>query len=544
MNYTVVIAGGGVAALEAALALRALAEERVRVELVAPEPHFWYRPLAVAEPFGAGKVRRFELTDLAAAAGATFSLDRIVAVDAHKRTVHGASGVTLPYDALLIACGASPEAAVPGALTFRGPPDIESVGRVLADLSAGSVRRIAFAVPLGASWTLPAYELALLTAARVDAEDIRGVELSLVTPEPAPVALFGSAASEAVRALLDERGVRLYTEVHSLEARDGELQLVQSGPIAADVTIALPRLVGQTIDGVPQTLAGFVPVDPHGGVPGLPDVFAAGDITTFPVKQGGIATQQADAAAEAIAARAGAGVTPGPFRPVLRGLLLTGGAPRYLRSDLAGGSGDSSQVELEPLWWPPAKIVGRHLAPFLAQLAGVELQLEAPWHREALRVDVELTTEYLEDHAARRIDALRGSVMPGERTVDDVMSTRPLCVAPEDTLGEVAEKMRERDYASALVCGYGRLIGIITSRDLLRALAGRAHPSEARVREWMTADPIAVQTGTSVSAAATLMVEWGIHHLPVVEGKLPIGLVGLRDVARAQPVGEKMGLGF
>src|SRR5262249_5119732 len=94
-----------------------------------------------------------------------------------------------------------------------------------------------------------------------------------------------------------------------------------------------------------------------------------GDMTTFPVKQGGIAAQQADVVAAAIAARAGADVVPEPFDPVLRGLLLTGGAPAFLRAELHGGRADTSSVADEALWWPPGKIAARYLAPFLASHA-------------------------------------------------------------------------------------------------------------------------------------------------------------------------------
>ena len=140
--------------------------------------------------------------------------------------------------------------------------------------------------------------------------------------------------------------------------------------------IALPRLVGPGIPGLPHGAHGFIPVDAHGRVPGVPDVFAAGDATTFPLKQGGLATQQADAAAETIAAELGAAVTPAPFRPVMRGLLLTGGAPLYLRSVLtpAGEPTPAARarrardvaVSRRALWWPPGKIAGRYLAPLLA----------------------------------------------------------------------------------------------------------------------------------------------------------------------------------
>ena len=329
----VLIAGGGVAALEAALALRALAEERVSVELLAPEPHFWYRPLAVAEPFELGEVRHFELSKLAAEAGATFTPGELVSVDAARRLAYTSPGGAVPYSTLLIACGAMPKPAIDGALTFRGPADTSKIEGLLTEIEAGEVRRVVFAVPAGAAWTLPAYELALMTAAWLAKRGIAGVEIALVTPEDEPLHLFGREASGAVRELLDERGIAVHTRAYPAEAREGELLLVADGIVVADRVVALPRLQGPRIGGVPQTFEGFIPVDLHGRVTGMSDVYAAGDITTFPVKQGGIAAQQAEAAAEAIAAAAGVDVTPRPFRPVLRGLLLTGAEPRYLRGD-------------------------------------------------------------------------------------------------------------------------------------------------------------------------------------------------------------------
>jgi sulfide:quinone oxidoreductase len=105
-------------------------------------------------------------------------------------------------------------------------------------------------------------------------------------------------------------------------------------------------------------------------VPDVEGLYAAGDVTAFPIKQGGIATQQADAAAQTIAADAGAAVEPMPFRAVLRGLLLTGAVPRFLRADLSTWREGAFQMDTDPLWWPPAKISGRYLGPFLAEHAG------------------------------------------------------------------------------------------------------------------------------------------------------------------------------
>jgi sulfide:quinone oxidoreductase len=525
----VLIAGGGVAALEAALALHALLGDRVEVELLAPEPLFWYRPLAVAEPFRLGEVQHFELQELASAAGARFSPGTLVGVDGTRKVARTSGEGTFAFDALLIACGAVPKRAVLGALTFRGPADTDKIRELLARAVAGEVHRITFAVPWGAVWTLPAYELALLTAAHLTAAGAGDVELALVTPEDEPLALFGRVATEAITALLDERHVEVHTRSHPFALEEGLLHLVPEGTMRAEHVVALPRLQGQRIDGVPQTVDGFIPVDANGRVYGVEDVYAAGDITSFPVKQGGIAAQQALSAAEAIAAALGADIAPSPFRPVLRGLLLTGGRPRYLRHEITGGVGNTSIASEEPLWWPPAKIVGRYLAPFLAERSGVPATTEVEPAEGAVTVEVELGERDLDRLLVKSPTPVPASP---ERTIKEVMHAEPLVVAPEDTLGQAAELMRERGLGSALVADYGRLIGILTSRDLLRAFAARAHPSDARVREWMTADPVTVGPETSLEEADFIMGEYGFHHLPVVgEEEQPVGVVGLRDVA-------------
>jgi CBS domain-containing protein len=114
-------------------------------------------------------------------------------------------------------------------------------------------------------------------------------------------------------------------------------------------------------------------------------------------------------------------------------------------------------------------------------------------------------------------------------TAGDVM-TDFVAVEPSDTLAEAAERMREANAGSALVIDFGRLSGILTSRDLLRAVAGRTHSAEARVREWMTPNPRVVRAETPAKEAALIMVEQGCHHLPVVEDERAIGLVGMRAV--------------
>ena len=379
----VLIAGAGVAGLEAALALRAVAEDRVSVEIVAPDTEFVYRPLSVAAPFSLGEARRFPLSRLVDESGAKLTEAAVRAVRPAEKVVETAAGEELAYDLLLLALGAHPVAAIPGAVTFRGPGDEAALGEVLRDAREGRVHRLVFTMPAGISWPLPLYELALLTAVHLADAGVE-IPLQLVTPEPRPLQLFGNAASEAVTELLGRHRIDLRTSTIPGAVEGNVLRFVGTGEVEADRVVALPRIEGLRLPGVPHDTNGFVPIDDHGQVRGVDDVYAAGDLTSFPIKQGGLAAQQADAAAEAIAAAAGAEITPTPFTPVLRGLLLTGLAPRFMRSEV--GSLES-ELDTEPLWWPPGKIVGRYLGPLLAAQLHVS---QAPPGSDAVEVEVEV----------------------------------------------------------------------------------------------------------------------------------------------------------
>ena len=356
MPARVLIAGAGVAALEAALALRSLAADRVDVELLGAEHHFWYRPLSVTEPFEPGVAMRYELPALAVAAGARFTPGTLLGVDAARHEATTSVG-DIGYDFLLVAVGVLPSSAVAGAVTFRGPADREKLESLLDDVVAGRARRIAFAIPEGEVWPLPLYELALLTAAHVAQRRIKEVELTLATSEVAPLQVFGDAASIEVRQLLRERGVSLLCGASALSFRDGVLRLHPERELEADRVVAAPRLRGAWLEGLPQTRFGFIPIDPFARVEGCDDVYAAGDIVDFPVKQGGIAAQLADVAATSIASLVGADVQAVPFEPVLEGLLLTGDPDRSLRFEPGGVLNFSAEQQ--------GKIAGRHLAPFL-----------------------------------------------------------------------------------------------------------------------------------------------------------------------------------
>jgi sulfide:quinone oxidoreductase len=302
---------------------------------------------------------------------------------------------------LVLALGARPQREwhAEGVLTYRGGRDGPNYRMLLHQLREGRVQRVAFVKPTGASWLLPLYDLALMTAADCAAHDRPEVELSLFTPEEAPLAVFGSRASAAIRAILDESGVTLHTCSYGQPGPRGRLDISPGNrSLAVDRIVTEPRLVGPSLRGIPSRREGFIHTDAHGRVPGLDDVFAAGDATTFPVKQGGLAAQQADAVAEAIAAAAGAKIDPQPFRPVLRGALLTGGPTRYLRADISGGAGDDSTISGEALWWPPNKLCGRYLAPYLSSKAGEAADV-LPQNRAAIQVDTALGPRMIDPHS-------------------------------------------------------------------------------------------------------------------------------------------------
>jgi sulfide:quinone oxidoreductase len=338
----VLIAGGGVAALEAALGLRELAGERLEVELCSPRADFVYRPFAVGEPYGAAGILRYDLDSLAERIGVAFRRGGILSVDAANCTAAVRHGERIAYDHLLVASGVRMLWAVPGAVTFWGVSDEGGFGTVVRRLRSGLLRDVVFTMPGGNSWGLPLYELALLASTILAKSGIGDARLTVVTPEEAPLELFGRTVGEQMAELLSERGIAVLTGVHPVAYEDGRLSVAPGDPIETEAVISLPRLEGRRIEGLPADSGGFLLTDDHCRVAGAPGVYAAGDVTAFPVKQGGIATQGADVAAEAIAAAAGVAPEPAPFDP---------------------------ELSRTPLWpEPDGRIVGRFLSPFLAGL--------------------------------------------------------------------------------------------------------------------------------------------------------------------------------
>lgn len=421
-RFRVLIAGGGVAGLEALLALRDLAGERLDLTLLSRETEFIYRPMAVAEPFGRGRADHYPLSDVASDLGAELVHGSLIEVDPGGRLAITDDGRRLAYDALLVAVGAGSEPAYRRVLTWTPETDAEVFGGLLRDLDEGYTKQVAFVVPPGVAWALPAYELALMTAWEASGMGHDDVNVCIYTPEDAPLGMFGTRATQAVRHDLEEAGVHAETGVYVAADPQAPSRLIlHPGERTLNVhrVVALPCAVGLAIHGLPANARGFLPTDLHGRVSGVQAVWAAGDAIAFPVKQGGLASQQADAAAESIAAYAGVALQPQPFRPVLRGMMLTGRSTAWMRHETTG----EGTVMRRALWWPPTKIAGRYLSPYLATRRGayafgegprpdgqpVELDLEheLPSVADALRQASLRSDDERERITQRRTDARR-----------------------------------------------------------------------------------------------------------------------------------------
>jgi sulfide:quinone oxidoreductase len=368
--FEVVIAGGGVAALEAALALRELGGGRIALKLIASNTEFVYRPMAVIEPFGYRPAQRFSLAAIAGDIGAELLHDRLAAVAPSERVVRTDSGVQHRYDALVLGLGGRIRARYQRAITLEDSRSNELLRDLIEEVENGYVRRLAFVVPPSMAWPLPVYELALMTAKRASDMHVE-LAVTLLTPEDAPLGVFGVGVSRAVSELLADRGIEVIVSASCEVPQTGQVEIASGNRrLEVDRVVALPELHGPGVPGLPEAPDGFIPVDLHCQVRGVDLVYAAGDATDFAVKHGGIAAQQADTAAQAIAALAGASVEPETFHPVIHGMLLTGAKPRYLSADITGGPRFNSEITMHPTWSPPDKIHAKYLAPYLNHTFG------------------------------------------------------------------------------------------------------------------------------------------------------------------------------
>jgi sulfide:quinone oxidoreductase len=365
----VVIAGAGIAGVEAALAVRAFAGDAADVAIVDPGRRFTIPGTAPARAFGMGAGVDLRLADVVHRAGATLVGGRVASVDAERHLVTLEGGELLTYDALVVAVGARPLPAVPGALTFGGPGDVEAVRGMVEDVGRRALRgagvEMAFVVPAGCGWPLAAYELALMTREHLEAQDAADpVLISVVTCEEAPLGLFGPQASTAVERSLTRARIDVVTHAVARRWHAGCLELTDGRSIWADRAIALPVHRGPAVAGLPADADGFIPAGRDGRVPGVPDVWAVGDGTTNRVKQGGVACRQADVAAAGIADAFGVPVAEAPGSDELSAWMWDGRRGRSL---------PEGDVDVTPAW-PVAKIGGRFLAPFLRSLMGAAVR--------------------------------------------------------------------------------------------------------------------------------------------------------------------------
>lgn len=388
-SFRVLVAGGGIAGIEGLLALRDLAGDRVELTLVTPDERFRLRPFAVAEPFGLGRPREVPHGRIARDVGAEWVQDSIAEVDDAARELRSAGGLSLGFDALLIAVGGREVDAFEPAMTWRPERAGEMFSGLLRDIEGGRASRVGFVVPAGAVWPLPAYELALMTARRANAVGMQA-EITIVTPEREPLVFFGREASAALASALAAAGVRLIAGVAARVERRPRLHLV-TGPdetVAVDRVVAMPVLHGPAVRGVPRDELGFIVTDTDGRAEGCQRTWAAGDGVASPLKLGGLATHQARRAARAIAGYAGVETTPtdDDGELVLDGVLMTGAAPVALDDRPLEPTSDA------PLWWPSRKVAGRYLHAYLQDKersaaqprpqAGVRVRLDAATARE------------------------------------------------------------------------------------------------------------------------------------------------------------------
>ncbi|HET6508107.1 MAG TPA: FAD/NAD(P)-binding oxidoreductase [Baekduia sp.] len=312
---SVVVVGGGPAATELGFVLREHAPGAVALTYVVPPPGASARPMPGVEAFSEARRRAHDLPTVVSALGARLRSGRVVSVDGDRHRVQLADGGVVPYDLLVLAPGARARRVLDSAaLTLYGDAGPMAADRVIAELHGDHRRPLSFVVPPGVTRAPSLYELAVLAGLEARAR-APGARLRLFTPEPAPLSTFERGARTGIADLLEEAGVAVVPSASVFEALDGRARVGAVRTLLGDDhLVALPVLEGPALPGVPTTPDGFIPIDDHGAVCGLEDVFAAGDGTTCPVKHVDVACSQASTIADVIAARAGVEeILPGPW---------------------------------------------------------------------------------------------------------------------------------------------------------------------------------------------------------------------------------------
>ena len=428
----VCVVGAGTTGLEALLVAREELGAKSELRLIAPEREFRYRPMSAGSLFRPAKERGLAIADVVAQAGATWVADRAEVVHEAERTVLTRDGDTVDFDFLLLATGTRSKRPLRQGYVWERGGDPGFLDRIIMEVVAGEVRSVAVAVPRGARWPLPAYELALVLAWMATGTDAR---VTLITAEERPLGALGPGATDAVARELDAAGVEAITGVEVSDDRSGnpesrepvDLLLVPEEPAdqadaltgkpthanhaaeAADVPlgkptdsarvrlgagsvaefdrlISLPTAVGQFIAGVATDAAGFVEVDETLKVCGSERVWAAGGCIAAALEHSALAARQADAAIAAIATAITGATTP-PVTPELTGMLLTGQRDQWLAENPVGTREPSTRC----LWWPSGRAVGRMLAQRIAAWdPSVDQALPSPPRGLVIRAPVAL----------------------------------------------------------------------------------------------------------------------------------------------------------
>lgn len=363
----ILIAGGGVAALEALLALNERLGSSRTITMLAPNDAFRYRPLAAYGGLVPGLRSAVDLAEVAAEYDAEHLRDHLGSVHPERSEAITRNGTCIRYQALIVAIGAIAINPFPGAVTLGLPRQETAFEALVERVRAGTVQRVVIVVPPHLSWTLPAYETAL---ALRHASGLPTMRITVTTPEPAPMEEFGPEIADAIADRLRDRDIELYPRTVPETIAEDELWVPSLGLTPVDAVVVLARPAGPLVAGLPHDALGFIPVDAAGRVSGMTCIWAAGDATTQATKQGGFALQQVDAVSDDVAATLtgepprGASTADVPL--VMRAVLLDGDHVLYLRAEQDAGRW-RGVASWDPLWSPPGKVAGGRLTRYLAR---------------------------------------------------------------------------------------------------------------------------------------------------------------------------------
>jgi sulfide:quinone oxidoreductase len=475
----VCVVGAGTAGLEGLLSAREAYGAKAELRLIAPEREFRYRPMSPGSLFRPAQERGLAIAELVAQAGVTWVADRADVVYEAERNVLTREGDTVDFDFLLLAAGARSKRVLRQGHVWERGGDPSFLDQIIVEIVAGEVHSVAVAVPRGARWPLPAYELALVLAWTATGTDAR---VAVITAEERPLGALGHEATDAVARELAAAGVELITGVEVIDepSRDPDprelanvilvpeepddeadaligqptdparVRLGAGSAVEFDRLISLPTVVGPFIGGVATDAVGFVEVDEALKVCGSERVWAAGGCIAAALEHSALAARQADAAIAAIAAAStgatGAGSTRPSSAPELTGILLTGQQAHWLAENPIGTHEPSTRC----LWWPPGRAVGRMLASRIAAW-DPSVDRALPSHPDGLAIRVPVALGCSE----------RPSVSAGAQVSAEVRTARLRDIENRQLM---AVRRRERE-AAAELRALGAKLQTLTARQ-------------------------------------------------------------------------------